>query len=792
MKFTLSWLKQFLDTDLQLEEVCNALTAIGLEVEECVDKITPLSSFKVARITEVTKHPEADKLNICKVDNGQAILQIICGAKNVAPGMNIVLASVGDIIPANGMKIEKRKLRGVESQGMICSSEELCLEDSSEGILELPRDLVVGEALVEQVPDIADHVIEIALTPNRSDCLGVYGIARDLAAYGVGAFKHVIAPQIVSSVSKSIDVEIDNYNACPLYISRYFDSVTNSVSSLSVSSLLRSVGEQSISVLVDITNYLMIAFNRPMHIYDADKIVGELVVRNAEEGEKFIALDGKEYELSVCDLVVADDKKVCALAGIIGGEESKCELGTKNIMLEMAVFDHKVISRTARRLGIETGSKHRNERGVDYNFTADAIEIASKKILETCGGQAGDIKIIGVKEKKQHLMDFDISLVSILSGLDISKNKVIQILESLGFKIIKESLNILSVVVPSWRYDINIPEDIVEEVVRIFGYDNIVSLPLDQESTKVKNFTGISQKCLEIKKILSADGYNELITWSFMSSKLSDKLGFSDNKIIIKNPISDNLDQLRASILPNLLQVIKNNSMRTFSDLAFFEIGPIYGIEQQMCVSAVRSGYRSRDSIYHDKRGVDFFDLKKDVLNILQAFNLKTEDIRFFPQEEVTRYHPGKSAVIKYHDTIIGYVGDIHPTIVKAFKLSGSVVAFELFLDKLEGETLPKQCIEFSDYQIVEKDIAFVVDNKIMAGEIEGAIFALENSLIKEFYIFDIYSDEAQLGKNKKSVALKLLLQSENKTLTKEEIDGVFDVITKTIEKSFGGALRTF
>lgn len=791
MKFTLSWLKQFIDTDAQLEEICNALTAIGLEVEEVIDRKADLSCFKVAKIIDVTKHPEADKLNICKVDDGNRVLQIICGASNVKPNMKVILASVGDVIPINGMKIERRMLRGVESNGMLCSAEELGLEKESDGIMELPHDLVVGTKLIDQMPQLAEQIIEISLTPNRGDCLGVYGIARDLAAYGVGQLKALDIPSIKSTISDHINVEIDNMNLCPLYVSRYFSDVSNDTSSSELSAALGAIDEQIISALVDIANYIMFAYNVPMHVYDADKIIGNLVVRNAKENEKFLALDGKEYVLNMSDIVIADDKKICALAGIIGGDESKCDLTTKNILLEVAVFDKQSIIKTARRLGIDTDAKHRNERGVDHNFAINGLEIASKYVIELCGGQAGDIKVVGTKQINKSEIDFNTSLISRVTGLDISKEKILSILKLLGFGLIKDDNEKLSLSIPTWRHDISIPEDLVEEVVRIFGYDNLKSKPLDINLCDASALLEENKKNVEIKKMLSARGYNELVTWSFMSSKLSEKLGLSGKKLIIKNPISDNLDQMRHSIIPNLLQAIKNNKQRSFDNLAFFELGPVYQDKQKKCLVAIRAGFNTRDSIYSDKRSVDFFDLKDDMIESLKVFGVDIHNIEFSSQEEVVWYHPGKSAVVSCNNKIVGYIGEIHPAVLKAFKIGGSVVAFELFCEDIEI-SIKRKAVDFSDYQLVEKDIAFVLDKNIPASKIENIISSLGEVIIKDFYIFDVYSDEEQLGKDKKSIAIKLLLQSDEKTLNKEEIDSIFNSIIHAVESQLGGKLRTF
>ncbi|MBP9791917.1 MAG: phenylalanine--tRNA ligase subunit beta [Rickettsiales bacterium] len=791
MKFTLSWLKQFLDTDVKLEEISNALTAIGLEVEEVIDKAVSLECFKVAKVIDVTKHLEADKLNICKVDDGNQILQIICGAKNVAPNMKVILASVGDVIPANGLQIEKRMLRGVESNGMLCSAEEIGLEKESEGIMELPQNLVVGTKLIDQMPQLIEQVIEISITPNRGDCLGVYGIARDLAAYGVGKLRALDIPDIKSTISDNINIEVDTLSGCPLYASRYFSGVQNSLVCSEVTDVLRSVDEQTISALVDISNYFMFSYNAPMHVYDADKIVGSLVIRNAKDKERFCALDGKEYILSHEDIVIADSEKVCALAGIIGGDESKCDLTTKNILLEVAVFDKQAIIKTARRLGIETDAKHRNERGIDHNFVVNTLEIASKYIVESCGGQAGDIRVVGVKQINKSIIDFDISLVSKITGLDVSKDKILSILKLLGFGVIKNDNQRLSLSIPTWRHDINISEDLVEEVVRIFGYDNLVSKPLDVNLADTSSLLKENNQNVQIKRTLSAKGYNELVTWSFMSSKMSEKFGLSSKKLIIKNPIGDHLNQMRDSIIPNLLQAIKSNKQRSFDNLAFFELGPVYQDKQRKCLAAVRAGFNTRESIYSDRRAIDFFDLKDDMIESLKVCGVDVNSIEFSAQEDIAWYHPGKSAIVSCNNKVIGYVGEIHPAILKMLKIGGAVVAFELFFENIEC-SVNRSSIEFSDYQLVEKDIAFVVDQNMPVSNLEKVILSLEKVIIKDFYIFDIYSDDEQLGKGKKSIAIKLLLQSDDKTLNKEEIDDIFSSVTCAIEDQLKGKLRTF
>ena len=488
MKFTINWLEKFLDlNDVKLDDVVKALTNLGLEVENVVVPSPLLKQFIVAEVVGCTKHPNANKLNVCLVNDGKNILNIICGASNVRVGLKIVFAPIGSIIPSNNMKMERRKIRNIDSEGIICSSAELGLAEDSEKILELGDTVKIGKKFIDECSWASDILIDIAIAPNRADCLDVYGIARDLAAYGIGKFKPLAKiKKSRPSYLSPIAAKINDIRVCPLFIGRYFKGINNSKSSPSwLKEALNSIGENSISPIVDITNYMNYSFGRPLHAFDADKIKGALYVRLAKKGEKMITLKEDEIELEEQDIVIADDRKVCALAGIIGGNNSKCTDETKNIFLEAAVFNSILIARTGQRTKINSDAKYRFERGIDHDFTIEGVEIATAMIEEICGGLPSDLVIAGNLISKKKSIDFDLGLVSKLSGMVIKKEKIKSILERLGFEIKDDTANKIKVTAPSWRNDINIPEDLVEEILRISGYDNIPTIPIS--TTKAIN-----------------------------------------------------------------------------------------------------------------------------------------------------------------------------------------------------------------------------------------------------------------------------------------------------------------
>lgn len=792
MKFTQSWLKRFLDYNATAAKVCEALTEIGIEMEKLVDRTQELSPFITAEILEIRKHPDADKLNLCTVNYGSGIDEIVCGAANIKKGLKVVLAPLGTKMPNSNIIIEKRKIRGIESVGMLCSTSELGISGDSEGILELPEDTKVGEKLLSVLPELADPLIEVEVTPNRSDCLGVYGIARDLAAYGMGSLKDLAYKDVKSSNSNKIKAIIEAEEKCSLFVTRYFSDIKNGQSDKSINSLLMAIGEAPISAVVDITNYMNYSFGRPMHAYDADKIKGVLRITELQSTEKFFGLDGKEYNLQPGDLVIKDDEKVCCIAGILGGENTKCDENTKNILLEAAVFDSVTITKMSRRLGIETRSKYVLERGVDHDFTLNAVAIASEMILSSCGGFASDCSFVGKERSTPKKICFNLDVVKKIAGLTLSEEACISILEKLGFQIEKESQGILQVTVPSWRHDISIKEDFVEEIARMYGFHNIVEKSLPKNSSICTNTVDSKNKLItHISSLLCFSGYDELITWSFMHSEDAKSFGAYDENLLIDNPISEELNILRSSILLNMLITIQKNNARSLDNLSFFEIGPVYNSKlegrQTNVVSGVLSGQSITRSIYKNDRNFDFFDAKRAVLDVLMIFGIQEEEVSFSSGAQAW-YHPGKSAVVKLDGKSVAYLGEIHPAILKKMKISKPTFGFEIFIDSLPVKNTDMQKFHISEYQPVHRDFAFVVDSNVSAESILKGIKSID-AIIKDVSIFDVYEGE-KVGEGKKSIATNVIMQSNSATLNENDIISVSERIISYVKKKLGGTIR--
>lgn len=795
MKFTQSWLKKFLDTNANVQDISAALTEIGIEVEKITDRSEELSSFITAEITAIRKHPNADKLNLCMVNYGTGSDEIVCGAHNVRKGLKVVLAPLGTIMPNSNIKIEKRKIRGVESVGMLCSATELGIGTDSDGIIELDEKTEVGKKLLDVWNELSDPLIEVEVTPNRSDCLGVYGIARDLAAYGVGKLKEIKVPDIKSTGKDMFDIKVLSVDKCPLFIARFFSDVQIKDSSESIQNLLKSIGEQPISSAVDITNYMSYAFGRPMHVYDADKICGKLRIVELESAVDFAALDGKIYHLAKGDLVVMDDKKVCSIAGIIGGESSKCEETTKNILLEAAVFDRISVAKTARRLNIDTRSKYVFERGVDHHFTKSAVDIASEMLVNSSKGSVGFTSVLGGLNSGVEKIRFRLDKISKITGVQLDNKKSINILNSLGFTVKDLNKDEIEVTVPSWRHDVRIEEDIVEEIVRIYGFHNIAEKSLPVKGSITSGSIGVQDKLMNsVRSLLSFSGYDELITWCFMSSDVAKKFGSYNENMLIANPISEDLDLLRGSILPNMLSAVQRNNSRSFENLAFFEIGPVYGgkfscARETNVVSALMSGQKVERNIYKDEREFDFFDAKSSVLQVLELFGISEYMLEFSTINIPSWYHPGKSSLVKFNGKNIAYLGEIHPSILKDMKISNATIGFEIFVDNIPKDISKGKKEFISEFQMVSRDFAFIVDSSVKAGTISKGIESIDSNLIRRVSIFDVFEGE-KLGDSKKSIALNVILQSEKSTLTEQELNNVSDRIISYVKKKLGGTIR--
>lgn len=792
MKFTLSWLKSFLDTTASLEEITSNLTMIGLEVEEVVDRRAELADFEVAEILETMQHPDADKLKVCKVQASSGLLSIVCGAPNARGGIKVVLAKIGTIIPNGSFKIKQSKIRGVESCGMLCSREELNIKGDSSGIIELPEDAIVGNDIAEYF-GFDDPVIHINVTPNRADGLGVYGIARDLAAKGLGKLRPFDAPIIKKEFSSEIKVEVLNQEACPLFAVAEIKNLKNIESPKWLKQYLENIGIGSISAIVDVTNYISYSFGQPMHAYDAKKIKGSLVVDSLDKSEKIFALNDKEYELGVGDIIIKDDQEIHCLAGIIGGKNSSCNESTTKILLEAACFDSQYIARTGRKIMIDTDSRYRFERNVDREFTLKALDYASNLILAICGGECSKTKIVGNDKLPTRKIGFSTEFFVAKTGFFIKEDKIIEILEKLGFSC-KRKNGEIEITIPSWRYDVSIKEDIVEEIVRIYGYDQIPLAKLPNNNVE-KIINRQQRRFMDIKRLLASNGYTEIISWSFMDSKKAKLFSSIKEELMLQNPISADLDYMRPSILPNLLKIACNNINRSYKDLSLFEVGPVFhdadDVTSSKSVAGIRIGSNLPKNCHVTPQEVSVFDIKSDLEIIFSYASLELDKCQI-QNSAPSYYHPTRSATILLGKNVIAYFGQIHPSILKAFDIECDVMAFEVNLTKLP---IPKEKFgkkpkpKISDYQMVNRDYAFVINESQKIGEILSFIRNTDKNLIKDVSLFDIYEGQ-KIEKGKKSIAISVTIQDDNKTLVEEDINNVNKLIIEGVNTKFGAFLR--
>jgi len=791
MKFTLSWLKKFLDSNASLDEISKTLTSLGLEVESITDRSKTLGAFTIAEILEAYQHPNADRLRICKVSTGEEILNIVCGAANARTGIKVVLAKFGTTLP-NGMLIKQTKIRGIDSSGMLCSSEELGLGKLEDGIIELSSEAKLGAKFLSMHPELTDPVIEVSITPNRGDCFGVYGIARDLAAAGLGKLNPL--PNSVKHkklIPNPIKIKIEDTKICPALVGRYFSGVKNCESPKWLKDLFRAIGEDSISALVDITNYICYSFGRPLHVFDAQKIQGNLIVRKANKDEQLEALNEKTYNLTTDDIVIADDKNILSLAGIMGGKDSGCYLPTTEVFLESALFDQATITATGRKHMIDSDARQRFERGVDKQFVIIGAELASNLILEMCGGSCSEYVIAGSVEYEHKKIIFDLAKLESLSGLSIKLHDAKNILEKLGF-ICHNKNNSLECIVPSWRNDINIPEDLIEELLRINSYDIIPTLKLPTSPLTQPVLTKQQKLLNQIRKVLIASGLNEVITWSFMSSKNSELFAPIIDELRIFNPISTDLDIMRSSILPNLIELVPKNHNRSLQNLAFFETGPVFTwkknqYQQNKIIAGVRFGDIVQKNWHKELRSVDIFDAKSDLYRILSVFNINVDNCELDTKDLPNYYHPARSACVKLKEKILGFFGEIHPRIQAKFDLPKEVIAFECLVENLvDGKKAISDPI--SDFQPVQRDFAFLLNLDTMVGEVSNTIKQADN-LIKEVSVFDVYNDDKLTSSGKKSVAFSVKLQASH-NLDASEINMISTKIIDLVKQKFEAELR--
>ena len=790
MKFTLSWLQKYLKTKKSLSNICEKLTMLGIEVTGVIDNQNFFKQFKIAEVTDVQEHPNADRLKLCKVNDGKFNLNIVCGAPNVKKGMKVVLAPIGTKMLDEDFVIQKSKIRGVESEGMLCSEKEIGLGIDSDGIIHLEEKAKTGNLLSSLYP--SEKIIDVEITPNRSDCLGVYGIARDLAASGEGTFIEKKISKIKGKFKSKINIKISKEakSTCPVFYGRYIKNVKNCQSPDWLKKQLQAVGLKPISALVDITNYLTIDCNRPLHVFDADKINGNLEIFLAKGGEDLKTLDEQNYKLSKEMVAIKDKKNLLSIAGVIGGVSSMCELNTKNIFLESAYFDPVSVAKTGRLLNIETDARHRFERGIDPESVSIGIEEATELILKICGGEVSEVTSDGKIPINKKKIIFDINKIENFTGLKISDKIFQSILNKLGFEISKNGSK-YKLSPPTWRHDIENEADIIEEIVRIYGYDKIPS-----QSIYISNEKKVNNLCqtreLNIKRSLAQRGLTETVTWSFMSNKNAKIFGMNDN-LEIQNPISSDLDVMRQSIIPNLLDAVRYNIDNGEEKVCLFELGPIFNSKfennQQIFLSGIRCG-QSKKHWLKKERPYDIFDAKLDLETTLRCCKLPPKSY-VLNNDAPNYYHTGKSGSINFlNKSKGGFFGEIHPDIIKQFQINSPVYAFELNLNTLPHEFIEnKKGFNSKNFQKVERDFAFILDKKIQSQVIIDLINKEESKLICEVNIFDVYEGEG-IPEGKKSIAVSIVLQPEDKTLKDAEIEIICKNIISNVVENTGAILR--
>lgn len=798
MKFSISWLKDYLETDASLDDITKTLNAIGLEVEGVENPAERLASFKVAEILSAEKHPDADKLKVCKVSDGTNEMQIVCGAPNARTGIKVVLGQPGDYVPGLDFTLKKATIRGVESIGMMCSYKELELGDDHDGIIELDAGAPLGASFVDYAK-LDDPVVEIAITPNRQDCLGIYGIARDLAAAGLGALKPLpdtkIAGQFSSDVGVSIDLDDDNKAACPFFVGRKFTGVKNGPSPKWLQDRLTAIGLRPISALVDITNYISYDLGRPLHVYDARKLDGDLIVRMGCTGEKFTALDGKEYTCSGSETVIADGSSVLGFGGIIGGEDSGCTESTTDVVLEVALFDPIRTAITGREQGIITDARYRFERGVDSQFVEQGMEIASQMILDLCGGSPSAPFSAGAVPVWTKMVSFRSSRVATLGGMDVSAHDSKAILAALGFKV--EGGDPFTVHVPSWRVDVDGEADIVEEVLRIRGYDDIPSVQLPVTNHKAGETLSTNQKkARAAKRALAAAGLCETLTWSFMRRDHAVLFGGGSEALMVDNPISSELDCMRPNILPNLISAVQRNKDRGQASVALFEVGPAYRDDsengQMLIAAGVRGGMYGPRHWAESQAQVSVFDAKRDALAALDAAGAPTASLQVFA-EAPDYYHPGRSGTLRLGPkNILAAFGELHPGVLRDMDVDGPVVGFEVMLDNIPApkkKSANKGALSLSNLQSVERDFAFLLANDQTVADLVRAVKGADKVYIDTISVFDIYEGKG-VPDGYRSVAISVALQPVGETFSDKDIELLSEKICAVVLKTVGAELR--
>jgi len=810
MKFTLSWLKDHLDTKASIDELATTLSAIGLEVESVEDPAKALGGFTIARIVEAKKHPNADKLQVVQVEvaKGQPLMEVVCGAPNARAGMVSVFAPLGTYIPGSKITLEKKPVRGVVSNGMMCSSAELELSDDSEGIFDLPAEWAsrIGQSYID-VAGLNDPVFEVKLTPNRPDCTGVRGIARDLAAAGLGTLKPEpnlgpIKETFECRIAVKLEFSPETANACPVFAARTIKGVSNGPSPDWLQNRLKAVGLRPINALVDVTNYISQDRGRPLHVYDADKIKGAIRARLGKPGEKFLGLDGKEYRVDETMCVIADDAGPLGLGGVMGGESTGCTPTTKNVLIESAWFDPLRTAATGRKTGLVTDARYRFERGVDPATVRPGLDLATDMILKLCGGEASKAKVAGKEPIEARVIPFDFARVEKLTGVKLSDAEISKTLKALGFKIDGKP-NASKVTVPTWRPDVLGGADLVEEVVRIAGLDRVPATPLPRAHGITRAVLTEKQKrARRTRRLLASRGFVEAVTWSFIPKDQATHFGGGAPALDLANPISTEMSSMRPGLLAGLLTAVTRNRNRGTADVALFELGQAYRgdkpEDQYLSAAGVRAGTATLDGAGRHWDGkaeaAGLFEVKADVFAALAALGVDAN------KAQITRdcpawYHPGRSGTLRLGPkTILAYFGDVHPATLKALDVEAPVAAFEIFLDTLPPErkkSRAKSALTASDLLPVTRDLAFIVPKDVAAGDLVKAAQNADKGLVRLVTVFDVFEGGSLAAEGKKSIAIEVTIQPTTETLTDQAIETITQKIVADVKRATGGELRS-
>lgn len=810
MKFTLSWLKDHLETDASIDAIAEALVDLGLEVEDIDDPAERLGAFRICRVIEAVQHPNADRLRLCRVetwphgpDGPSEEVQVVCGAPNARTGLVGVFAPVGTHVPGTGVDLKPGVIRGVESNGMLCSEREMELSDDHDGIIDLPEDAPLGARFIDY-RELNDPVIDIAITPNRPDALGVRGVARDLAARGLGRLKPVPIEPVAGSFDSPITVTLHDDvkdKACPLFIGRLVRGVKNGPSPEWLQQRLKAIGLRPISALVDITNYLTYDRARPLHVFDAGKVKGNIHVRLSKEGETLRALDDKDYTFDDAMTVICDDAGPEGIGGVMGGLHSGCTEDTTDVFIEAAYFDPVRTAATGRKLRIHSDARYRFERGIDPAFTQDGMEMATRMVLDLCGGDASNLVIAGAVPQTARSYPLRGNRIETLVGMPVSLDEQERILTDLGFDVTREGEG-FSVAVPSWRPDVQGEADLVEEIARVSSLTKLQSQPLPRRSAGVARatLTPMQKRVAGARRVLAAQGMNECVTYSFIAEAEAKAFGGGDAALKLENPISSEMSDMRPSPLPGLMAAASRNRARGFADLALFEVGNGFlGAEpgeERILAAGLRLGSSAPREWTGARRAVDFFDARGDVEALLAALGAPVD--RMQVDRAVPEWlHPGRSANFKLGPkNLIATFGELHPKALAAFDLSGPAVGFVVHLEAIpfpKAKTRARPALERTNLQAVERDFAFVVDARTETDAIRKAVKSAEKALIDGITVFDVFDGAAaasQLGEGRKSVAVSVRLQPKDKTFTDEQIEAIGAKIVASVEKATGASLR--